>query len=272
VSWVALEDTRDGAEFGGKALQLGAAIRAGLAVPPGRAIGARALAQLAAGDPAQQAAVTAVFEQLGAPLAARSSAIGEDSAGASFAGQHLSVLHVCDAAALHAALLAIHASAHAAGPRAYRAKHALAAEIQMAALVQRLINPRCAGVLFTENPVTRASELVIEASYGLGEAVVAGLVTPDYYRVTPDARVLEARIGEKDLLVALDPRGGTRELPVPRALIHARCLDDSALAQLAVLARRCQAVFGPRLDLEWAFDEASRLMLLQARPITTSPA
>lgn len=272
MSWVDLPQAQDGARFGGKAMQLGAAIRAGLPVPPGRALAADDLARLAAGDAALQASVAGLIVELGAPLAARSSAIGEDSAATSFAGQHLSVLHLRDAAALREALVAIHASAHSEAARAYRQRHAIGGEIRMGVVVQRLVDPRCAGVLFTENPLTRASEIVIEASWGLGEAVVAGLVTPDHYRLAPDGRVLEARVGEKDLKIGLDPAGGTREESVPDALVHARCLDDAALATLAALARRCQAVFGPRLDLEWAFVEASGVMLLQARPITTSAA
>ena len=132
-----------------------------------------------------------------------------------------------------------------------------------------LLDARCAGVLFTENPVTHAREFVIEASYGLGEAVVGGLVTPDQYRVGADGRVAEVLVGEKDVMIGLDPGGGTCEEPVPEELVNVRCLDNVALKRLVELAMHCQSVFGARLDIEWAFTRGRQLMLLQARAITT---
>lgn len=206
---------------------------------------------------------------LPAPLpglcAVRSSAIGEDGAGASFAGQHATVLGVApDGVA--AAVARVRASAREPGALAYRARLGLRGEPRMGVVVQQIVDADVAGVLFTRDPRGGVG-FVVEASWGLGEAVVAGLVTPDGYRLSRDGAVLERRAGAKDLAVRLAP-GGTHEVPVPDADVARLCLDDGRLAALATLAIACQGAFGPALDLEWAFVGA-RLFLLQWRPITT---
>jgi pyruvate,water dikinase len=109
----------------------------------------------------------------------------------------------------------------------------------------------------------------VEAAWGLGEAVVAGLVTPDRFRLTRDGTVLERVAGEKDLSVTLGPRGGTQEVAVPVERVRALCLDDRALAALARLAEQCESVFAGARDLEWAFAGES-LHLLQCRRVTSA--
>jgi pyruvate, water dikinase len=263
---LSLADATDPAAFGGKAAQIGQAIRAGLPVPAGFALSPEHVGAVADGAAPALAALRSACVA-GVPYAVRSSAIGEDSAGASFAGAHLTVLGVCGFAAVVEAVRAVHASGVTAGAHAYRARLGLEHASGMAVVVQELVDADVAGVLFTRNPVSGARERVIEASWGLGEAVVAGLVVPDRYRLDVRGRVLERVTGEKDVAVRAGP-GGAREIAVDDAEAHAPCLDDAQLAELHALAEACDAVYGTGdHDIEFAF-HAGAVFLLQRRPIT----
>jgi len=121
--------------------------------------------------------------------------------------------------------------------------------------------------MFTRNPITGADERVIEAGWGLGEAVVAGLVIPDSYRIARSGEVLERTPGLKRVAIRTQPQGGTVEEDVPAEDAERLCLDDDQLAQLHELASRCEEVYGPARDIEWAFADG-RLYLLQCRAIT----
>ena len=138
----------------------------------------------------------------------------------------------------------------------------------MAVVIQQLVAADCAGVLFTRHPATGADERVVEAAWGLGETVVAGLVTPDVYRWSRSGARLELRIGVKE--IAMRPAPGIRgcaEVDVPAAQVRARVLSDSKLAALEDLAVRCEQRVGAAVDLEWAF-VGERVYLLQCRRIT----
>ncbi len=260
-----LADVTDSMAFGGKAVALGSAIRAGLPVPDGVALSVDTVEAVVQADPDDVPALHRVCAA-GGPRAVRSSAVGEDSAGASFAGAHCTVLGVCDPEAVVAAVRRVHASADAPQARAYRAQLGLG-PARMGVVVQELVPADVAGVLFTRNPVTGVAERVIEASWGLGEAVVAGLVVPDRYRLDVRGRVLERVAGEKDVAVRAGP-GGAREIAVDDAEVHAPCLDDAQLAELHALAEACDAVYGTGdHDIEFAF-HAGAVFLLQRRPIT----
>ncbi|EYF08682.1 PEP/pyruvate-binding domain-containing protein [Chondromyces apiculatus] len=260
-------------DFGGKAVQLGRARRLGLPVPPAWALSSAFVEAVVAGDAGAIAQVVEAFAQLGGPVAVRSSGIGEDALEASFAGQHATALNVRSREALLAAVATVHASARTEAALAYRRKLGLPAEPRMGIVVQRLVPATCAGVLFTRHPTTGADERVIEATWGLGEAVVAGLVTPDHYRLARGGGVLERRLGEKDLAILWDEAGGTREVEVDAHLVSAPCLDEARLAALEGLAGSCEAAFGGTQDLEWAFvhdpeEPRDSLYLLQRRAIT----
>jgi phosphoenolpyruvate synthase/pyruvate phosphate dikinase len=125
--------------------------------------------------------------------------------------------------------------------------------------------------MFTENPITGADERMIEASWGLGEAVVAGLVVPDHFRVDRSGQVLERKAGRKRIAIRSLPNGGTFEQQVPPELVNQLCLDDAQLAALGQLALQCEKVYGPRRDIEWAFQDRT-LYLLQCRAVTTGKA
>src|SRR5262249_47252311 len=138
-------------------------------------------------------------------------------------------------------------------------------------VVQTLLNPTAAGVMFTENPITGADERMIEASWGLGEAVVNGLVVPDNFRLDRSGQVLERKVGRKRIAIRSLPNGGTFEEQVPPEQGNHPCLDNTQLAAMAQLALQCEKVYGPRRDIEWAFQNGT-LYLLQCRAITTGKA
>jgi pyruvate, water dikinase len=265
---VPLAEASNDSELGGKAVGLGAAIRAGLPVPEGVALPAVLVAAVAAGDPAATAGLSVVRDSLQGPLAVRSSCVGEDSAAASFAGQHLTRLNVRSLDDLIEAVAAVWRSGCAASALAYRRRLGLEDAPKMGVVVQRLLDPEVAGVLFTRHPVTGADERVIEASWGLGEAVVQGLVTPDRYRLSPAGDVLERSPGAKHVVIRPSPDGVAASEPVAAHLVDALCLDDLRLARLHALARDCEHAFEGPSDIEWAFTEAGA-QLLQRRAITS---
>lgn len=267
MSAVPLAEARDETEFGGKAVQLGVAVRAGLPVPPGAALAAEFVDALAAGEPTAAAELETVAASVAWPVAVRSSAVGEDSADASFAGQHLTQLNVRDAAGLAEAVAAVWASARSEAALAYRARLGIDGQPRTGVVVQALLDPAVAGVLFTRNPLNGADERVIEASWGLGEVVVAGSVIPDRFRIARDGTVLERMPGWKTVALRPSAAGGTVEEPVAANLVEQLCLDDRRLADLHALASRCEHVFGGGRDLEWAFAEQT-LYLLQCRAVT----
>jgi pyruvate,water dikinase len=121
--------------------------------------------------------------------------------------------------------------------------------------------------MFTRNPVTGADERMIETSWGLGEAVVAGLVIPDNFRIDREGQVLERRAGLKRVAIRCLPTGGTVESEVPPELVEKLCLDDERLADLNRLALRCEEVYGPDRDIEWAVADG-QVYLLQCRAVT----
>ena len=210
----------------------------------------------------------AAFAQMQTPIAVRSSAIGEDSEAASFAGQHATILNVTTFSQLTAAITEVVQSALSLSAASYREKLGVVGTPSMGIVLQELFNPESAGVMFTRNPLNGAEERVIEAAWGLGEVVVAGLVIPDYYRLSPAGEILERRVGEKDIALRLLAEGGTEEIEVPTDKANARILEDDDLQNLHQLALECETVYGKDLDMEWGL-AAGRLVLLQCRAITT---
>ena len=265
---VPLAKAREPELFGSKAVDLGEAMRAGLPVPPGVALSGSVVEAVAAGDERAIARVAKAVRSLQAPLAVRSSAADEDSAEASFAGQHLTLLNVPSAEDLAPALREIWWSANSDSAITYRRRVGLFTRPSIGVVVQTLLNPDVAGVMFTQNRLTGADERVIEASWGLGEAVVAGLVIPDNYRLDRSGQVLGRKAGRKPIAIRSVATGGTVEEEVPGALAEQLCLDDDQLEELNRLALRCEQVYGPACDIEWAVADRA-LYLLQCRAVTT---
>jgi pyruvate,water dikinase len=240
-------------------------------VPPGFALSGRIVEDVASGDETATETVASAMRPLGGPLAVRSSAVDEDGADASFAGQHLTLLNVRSEEELTTALREIWWSANSDSAITYRKRVGLFTRPSVAVVVQRLLDPDTAGVMFTQNPVTGADERMIEASWGLGEVVVAGLVIPDSYRIDRGGEVLERRPGLKRIVIRRDATGGTIEEDVPDELTERLCLDDLELEQLNQLAARCEQVYGPARDIEWAIADAT-VYLLQCRAVTRAGA
>jgi pyruvate,water dikinase len=268
---VPLAKAQDTAIFGSKAVGLGDAIRDGLPVPPGIALSGSIVEAVASGDERAIARVAKAVRALKAPLAVRSSAVDEDGAEASFAGQHLTLLNVPSVDDVAPALREIWWSANSDSAITYRQRVGLFTRPSIAVVVQTLLNPDVAGVMFTRNPITQAEERIIEASWGLGEAVVAGLVIPDNFRLDRDSQVLDRTPGRKSIAIRSVASGGTVEEQIPADRAEQLCLDDDQLAELGRLALRCEQVYGPARDIEWALADGT-LYLLQCRAVTTGKA
>jgi rifampicin phosphotransferase len=207
----------------------------------------------------------------GEPVAVRSSATAEDLAYASFAGQQDTYLNVVGAAALLDAVRRCWASLWTDRAVSYRNANAIDhRSVTLAVVVQRMIDATAAGVMFTANPLTGTRhETVIDASPGLGEAVVSGAVNPDHFVVnTLDRSIVTRRLGDKRMMITSRPGGGT-ELHELSSGASDACLDDEQVLQLVDLGQRAQQQYGTPKDTEWALDTDGSFWLTQARPITT---
>lgn len=163
---VPLREALDEKLYGGKCASLARALQAGLPAPDGYALSVALVARIANSSTADFPQITALFADLAPALAVRSSAVGEDSNDASFAGQHLSVLNVMRADAMLDAIRSVHASAHTPAALAYRARMRVPGEPVIAVVLQRQISSEVAGVMFTRNPINSVAERYIEASWG----------------------------------------------------------------------------------------------------------
>jgi len=264
---VPLREAGEEGRFGGKAASLSHALAAGLPVPPGIALSVDAVDSVVRGDEEPVRALEASLDDLGGCVAVRSSAIGEDDRDTSFAGQHATLLNVRTPAGVVAAVREVYQSAHSASALAYRERMGISLEPRMGVVVQRLVDAESAGVLFTRNPASGEDERLIEAAWGLGEAVVSGIIIPDSYRISRDGTVTERIAGHKDVALQLDPGGGVEEIEVEAERVDALCLSDDQLGMLHRMTSDCEAVYGDRLDIEWAFADG-RFYLLQCRAIT----
>ena len=264
---VPLDEASDTAIFGSKAVGLGDALRGNIPVPPGVALAGPVVEAVASEDDEVIARVVEAVGQLPVPLAVRSSAVDEDGADASFAGQHLTLLNVASVDDVPGALRQIWWSANSDSAITYRKRVGLFTRPSIGVVVQSLLDPDAAGVMFTQNPVTGADERVIEASWGLGEAVVAGLVIPDSFRLDRAVNVLDRTPGRKQVAIRTLPDGGTFEEAVPADRVERECLSEDQLRGLCELAARCEEIYGPGRDIEWAVADGT-LYLLQCRAVT----
>jgi phosphoenolpyruvate synthase/pyruvate phosphate dikinase len=204
------------------------------------------------------------------PVAVRSSAVDEDGLQASFAGQHDTFLNVSGADAIWWAVARCFASFGAQRALDYRRDHGLPeAPERVAVLVQWLVPADASGVVFSADPVSGArDEVVINASWGLGESIVGGAVTPDTWRVAHDGLAIRGRVVADKRRMTIASPGGAREVPVPGRMSRLPALDDAQVRRAAALAVALERRMGWPVDLElaWAGDD---LFLLQCRPVTT---
>jgi rifampicin phosphotransferase len=204
-----------------------------------------------------------------AAYAVRSSATTEDLASASFAGQHDSYLNIVGPAAILFHVGGSWASLFTERAVTYRLRHGLAhRNVQMAVVVQRMVFPDAAGILFTADPLTSNRKVAsVEASFGLGEALVSGLVNPDVYKVR-DGEVIAKEVGTKRLAIQASPSSGTHEQTIEPEQQERPALTDGQVVRLSQLGRRIEAHFGRPQDIEWCLVD-NRFEIVQSRPITT---
>jgi pyruvate,water dikinase len=202
--------------------------------------------------------------------AVRSSAVDEDGATASFAGQHETYLNIVGAEDILRAITRCWESARSERALDYRRRQGLPVERpQLAVLVQQLVAADVAAVAFSANPITgNRDEVIINASWGLGESIVGGTVTPDTFVVRgSDLAVINQAIADKQQMTVAAP-GGTREVAVPRFLRQEASLTDEQVVEIARLAQTLEATLEHPVDVECAY-AGGELYLLQCRPITT---
>jgi len=308
VCWFAEVGLGDVASVGGKGANLGELVGAGFPVPDGFVVTAHAYldAMEAAGvrgdlmdrfssidtdDHAALAAESAVLmdtvvhapvpedlvaaiteacHQLGAgPVAVRSSATSEDSAGTSFAGMHLTLTDVVGPDAIIEAVQRCWASLFGQRVVSYRAQRNIVEEPAIAVVVQAMVDPAAAGVMFTVAPSGQRDRIVIEAAYGAGESVVSGQVEPDTFTVLRDGpRLLEVRIGAKSTQLVRDGSGARVTEQVAAADTARLAIDLDTVVDLARLGLRVEQHYGSPQDVEWALADG-QMWLVQSRPITT---
>ena len=202
--------------------------------------------------------------------AVRSSAVDEDGATASFAGQHETYLNIVGADAIIQAVTRCWESARSEHALDYRRQQGLSVERpQIAVLVQQLVASDVSAVIFSANPITgNHAEIMINASWGLGESIVGGTVTPDTFVVRKsDLAVINRVIADKQHMTVSAP-GGTHEVGVPRFLRNTTSLNDEQVIEMAKLALTLEVTMEHPVDVECAY-AGGELYLLQCRPITT---
>jgi rifampicin phosphotransferase len=258
----------DATLVGGKAYNCARLRQAGFAVPDGFVLMANAPDDFAAGREFQDALAQMPLETL---FAVRSSSADEDGAAHSFAGIHETRLNVTREG-LGDAIRACRASVESAQALAYRRAQGLKVDGQQTGvLVQKMIGAVASGVAFTINPVTGArDELVISASWGLGEALVGGHVEPDEFRVRKsDGELLSSHTGSK-LYRAVSERGVSRLVETENDERTKPSLTDEQLRELSALLVRIEEHYGAPQDVEWCHDGA-QFWIVQSRPITATP-
>ncbi|MEU7906658.1 rifamycin-inactivating phosphotransferase [Actinoplanes sp. NPDC049118] len=217
------------------------------------------------------AAVTGALARLGgqAAYAVRSSATAEDLPTASFAGQQDTYLNVRGPAAILRHVGRCWASLFTERAVTYRLRNGFDhRKVHMAVVVQRMVFPQAAGVLFTADPVTGNRKVAaVDAGFGLGEALVSGLVNPDVFKVR-DGEVVAKAIATKRLAVQALPAGGTREVAIEPERQAQPALTDTQVVRLVQLGRRVEAHFGRPQDIEWCLVDDG-FQIVQSRPITT---
>jgi phosphoenolpyruvate synthase/pyruvate phosphate dikinase len=295
IHWLGRADCHDAIRVGAKAANL-SRLLAHYRIPPGFCVPVAAHArwtehtgskvETTGGEPAVlleplppalYSALVAAYQDLAEmcgvsdpSVAVRSSAVDEDGATASFAGQYDTYLNIVGVEAVAQAIVQCWASSRSVRVLEYRRRQGLsAAGVCLAVLIQQLVQADISAVVFSANPVTRSRDhILINASWGLGESLVSGVVTPDAYVVRKaDLTIVERQIAPKRRMTVLAPEG-TQEAPVPRTLQNAPAATDDQVIEMARLSLALEWTMGWPVDIECAY-QGQTLYLLQCRPITT---
>ena len=290
ILWLGQPECHDIEEVGGKVANLSrlAAIHR---VPPGFCLKAAAFEHGVATDPWMERTPTsglslpsALYSLLAdaykglanlcqtpeVSVAVRSSALDEDGSAASFAGQHDTYLNVVGEESVADAVVRCCASVNNSHALEYRRQWGIPVDnVRIAVLVQQMVQADVSAIVFGANPVTgKRDEVVINVSWGLGESVVGGTVTPDSYVVGKhDLTIVSRNIGEK-LRMTVPVPGGTKEVSVPRILQTQPAASDEQIVEMARLAVELERTMGWPVDIECAY-RGRQLHLLQCRPVTT---
>ena len=241
---------------------------AGLPVPAGFCVTVEGLKNIAASRDAVESALNDLESER---VAVRSSAIEEDCTAASFAGIYLSRLNVSGVDSVIQSLEDVRSSAWSSSAIAYRRRCGIVGPPAMAAVVQTLVNAAASGVLFMRDPIEGSSRIVVEASWGLGEAVVQGLVTPDRWILSSQGDVINFKMAGKDVEIVPHGNSGTNQLAIDDNRRGRPCLDADSLKELVRVGRICEELLGVPQEIEWSI-AADTIWILQSRPIVASPA
>lgn len=271
------------AAAGGKGAQLGRMAELGIAVPDGFVIAASCTRGRHPGEPLPQAVLAEIWSEIerrgwrDQPLAVRSSAVEEDSGTASFAGIHLSRLNVTGAEALAQAIVAVWDSAWSDAATAYRQRLGLSMDRRpMAVVIMPLIDARASGIAFTCDPASgREDHILINAHWGLGEALVGGAAAGDLYRLElsyldDSLREIDRRIGDKTRMTRPLPLGGTELTGTPAPLAADAVLSPAQAEAVGALVLDTATALDfarPLYDVEWVWD-GTQFWIVQARPVT----
>lgn len=275
IHWLGEEECHRTHVVGGKAASL-SRLADLHTVPPGFAVAALEAAHEDLSEEISTAirkAYTELMHRTGeddVSVAVRSSAIDEDASDTSFAGQHDTYLNIRGTDALLEAVLRCRDSASSSEALAYRERHGLVVRgIRIGVLVQQLVSSDVAAIVFSQNPITRnPEEIVINASWGLGESLVGGTVTPDTYIIRKsDFTITTSEISSKEQMTVMIPEG-TKEVPVPKLLRSEPSLTEDQAIEVARMAMKLEGACAYPVDIECAFAQRT-LYLLQCRPITT---
>ena len=208
------------------------------------------------------------YNKINGFVAVRSSAVAEDLEQASFAGQQSTFLNVKGDKDLIKFVKECWASFYTARAIVYREKYKFNHQPKMAVVVQQMVDSKKSGVIFTVNPITKnKDEMIIEATFGLGEAIVSGMVTPDNYLIDKkNQKVLKEIINEKKIAIVRQ-NGKNKTLKLNSEKANERTLNDKELNQLIDESLKIEKYYKKPMDIEWAIDD--KIYILQARPITT---
>ena len=205
-------------------------------------------------------------------VAVRSSATAEDLPDASFAGQQETYLNVHGEEDLFDKIRKCWSSLFTARAIAYREKQGFAHEdVKLAVVVQRMVNSEMSGIMFTVDPNSGAKEIVIEAGFGLGEAIVGGEVTPDTYKVDKsNMSIKQKRISTQRWKYTKDPKDGhTVKVDIPADKEKVQKITDAQIAEIAEIGRQIEIHYDKPMDMEWCVED-DRAYIVQARPITAT--
>ena len=202
-------------------------------------------------------------------VAVRSSATAEDLPDASFAGQQETYLNVHGEEDLFDKIIKCWSSLFTARAIAYREKQGYSHdEVKLAVVVQKMVNSDVSGIMFTVNPNSGVKEIVIEAGYGLGEAIVGGEVTPDTYKIDKETMsVKDIRVSTQKWKYTKSKDGKTVKVDIPADKIKTQKVDDRRICEIAEIGRQIEIHYGKPMDMEWCVEDG-KVFIVQARPIT----